>query len=49
MKPAIAGTILLIVWLVVMVIWGMSKDIKPDLSQPDESGSKSFGHPIWNE
>lgn len=29
MKPAVAGTILFLLWLVIMVMWGESKHIEP--------------------
>lgn len=47
MKPAI---IFFILWITLMVLWGESKDITPDLRNFEEpQSSKTFGHPIWNE
>lgn len=53
MKPAIAGAVLFILWLVGMVAWGSVKNIEPDFRGLEAIGEtedmRSFGHPLWNE
>lgn len=50
MKPAIAGGVLLVLWILGMVLWGSMKDIQPDMrSDGGYEPSKGVGHPLWND
>lgn len=44
----IAGIIFMLIWIFILVIWGNHKDIKADVIRDYETGSQTFGHPLWN-
>lgn len=50
-KQIIAGIIFIIIWVVVMLVWGGYKMIRPDLSSDYESTQgvegDGNGHPLW--
>ena len=52
MKETIAGIIFILVWVGILVLWGNSKDIKPDMSNFERNTNepcKTQGHPLWTD
>ena len=48
MNQTIAGAILLVIWILLMVLWGNSKDVQPDLyNETRPEPCNVGGHPLW--
>ena len=52
-REIIAGIFFFFVWITIMIIWGNSKDIKPnvryDLKYETAEHCKIQGHPLWQD
>ena len=49
-NEVIAGIVFFSFWLIVLLLWGYSKNIKPDLrGEGGYEPAKTFGHPLYND
>lgn len=52
MKETIIGIIFMVIFISILVIWGNSKNIKPDISNDVNKTSDPCyinGHPLWSD
>jgi len=51
-KEIIAGIVFFSIWIIIMLVWGASKNIIPDLSSPYQEEyhcpNSGIGHPLDN-
>lgn len=50
-KQVIVGVIFLLIWIMVMIVWGASKNFTPDYSSDYQEVQQDggSGHPLWND